>query len=301
MDTELHFTSMVTTSTSPQWAWFDGKLVPFSEARIPLEDRGLQFGESLYEVVALVMGEPFRLPAHVQRMTAAAVELGIDAGVPPLPAWENLIEHLVGKERHHSALLYAQVTGGTAPRNYESPSRAVPMFFAYQRPHDFPTPAEVARGVAAVTVPDSRWLRCDLKTPMLLASVLARREALKHGADEAIFINKEGYVSDGAASSVFVVRQRTIYSIPTTRHTLPGTSTTVIREICGEVGVNFEERHLTLSDLRAAEEIFLAATSRLLMPVVRLDGAPTGSGAAGPISLQLAYHFQRLFWGGVGP
>jgi len=292
---------MAPTSKPPQWAWFDGKLVPFSEARVPLEDRGLQFGESLYEVVALVEGSPFRLPAHVQRMTAAAVELGIDYGVPPLPAWEDLIAQLVGKEHHHAALLYAQVTGGAAPRSYAGSSQATPLFFAYLRPHDFPTPAEVARGVAAVTVPDSRWQRCDLKTAMLLASVLARREALTHGADEAIFITKEGYVSDGAASSVFVVRQRTIYTVPSTRHTLPGTSAGVIRQICDEVGVSCEDRHLTLSDLRAAEEVFLAATSRLLMPVVRLDGAPVGTGTAGAISLQLAYHFQRLFWGGVTP
>ena len=244
---------------------------------------------------------PFRLPAHVQRMTAGAVELGIEQGVPPLPTWERLIIDLVGRERHHGALLYAQVTGGVAPRAYAGSPRATPLFFAYQRAHIFPPPSEVARGIAAITVPDSRWQRCDLKTPMLLASVFARREALTLGADEAIFINREGFVSDGAASSVFVVRQRTVFTLPATRHTLPGTSTGVVRQICDDVGVAFEERHLTLSDLRIADEVFLAATSRLLAPVVRLDGSLVGGGAAGPISLQLAYHFQRVFWGATSP
>jgi len=292
---------MAPTASTPQWAWFDGRLVPFAEARLPVEDRGVQFGESLYEVVALVEGRPFRLAAHVERMATAAAELGLGRAVPPLEAWEHLIGQLVARERHHGALLYAQATGGSAPRGYVTEAMPTPLFFAYQRQHAFPSPADATRGVAAITVPDSRWQRCDLKTTMLLASVLARREARARGADEAVFIAKDGFVSDGATSSVFVVRQRAVCTVAATRRTLPGTSSGVVKQICESLGVSFEERRLTLSDLRVASEIFLASTSRLLAPVVSLDGQPVGAGVAGPVSLQLAYHFHRLFWGGVTP
>jgi D-alanine transaminase len=279
------------------WAWFDGRLVPFAEARVPLEDRGLQFGESVYEVVGMVAGSPFVLEAHVERMRRGASELGLSEGVPPLETWREIARQLDAREHHRAGLLYAQLTGGVAARRHVPVKTPHPVFFAYLRPHDFPGPGETARGMSIITLPDTRWYRSDVKTSMLLPAVMAKREAAARGADEAVFVGQDGYVADGASSTVFVVRQRGVLTAPTSRRALPGTSALVVRRICTDLGIPITDHHLTLSDLTAADELFVASTTLLLMPVVEVDGKPVASGSAGPVSLQLAYHFQRLFWG----
>lgn len=292
---------MAGKSQDPGWAWFGGRLVGFSEARVPLEDRGLQFGESLYEVVAVVAGEPFRLPDHVERMAAGAREIGLGGGVPDLSRWRGLIAQLYRREPHRTAVLYAQLTGGTAPRRHLPPDRPEPLFFAYLRRFSFPVPAETAKGIAAITVPETRWQRRDVKATMLLPAVLAKKDAADRGADEAIFVGQDGFVDEGASSTVFAVHGRTVSTPPPTQRILPGVSTKAVEAICGDLGVAFAARPLTLSDLHRADEVFVASTTLLLMPVVRLDGNPVGNGAPGSVTLQLAYHFQRQFWGQPGP
>lgn len=292
---------MTARTNAPEWAWFEGRVVPFSDARVPIEDRGLQFGEALYEVVAMREGSPFRLAEHVERMTGGAREIGLEAGVPPLRAWEHIVEQLDRRQRLRTAILYAQVTGGPAPRAHLGPGRPRPCFFAYLRAFDFPTPADAARGVAAITVPESRWHRRDLKTAMLLPAVAAKREAARRSADEAIFVGQDGFVNEGASSTIFAVRSRVILTPPNTPRILAGVSGLVVRESCSEIGIPFHAKAITLSDLVTADELFLASTTMLLMPVVRLDGRPLGDGVPGPLSLQLAYHFQRRFWGVLAP
>ena len=286
---------------NPAWAWFDRRLVPFDEARVPLEDRALQFGEGIYEVIGVVAGEPFRLADHVERMRGGARELGLQAGVPEPGEWKSIVARLHRREPHPTAILYAQVTGGTAPRSHVPPQPPQPFFFAYLRSFAFPVPAEVARGIAAITFPDPRWQRRDLKTVMLLPAVLARKEALAQGAEEAIFVGQDGFVNEGSASTLFAVINTTVVTPPSSHRILPGVSTVVVEEICSRLGLAFSARPLTLSDLRRAEELFVASTALLLMPVVRLDARPVADGAPGSVTLQIAYHFQRLFWGQHGP
>ena len=285
---------------SPSWAWFDGRIIPFSEARVPIEDRGLQFGESLYEVVAVVAGSPWRLEEHVERMALFADELDLAGGLPGLETWRRIVTDLHRREPHRTALLYAQLTGGTAPRRHLPAARRRPLFFAYLQPHRFPMPADVSRGIAAVTVPEVRWARCDVKTTMLLGSVLAKHEAAESGAEEALFVGQDGYVNEGASSTVFIVRRRAVLTPPPSRRILAGVSAHEVREVCASLGIAFEEHFLTLSDLKSADEVFLASTTTLVQPVVTLDRRPVGPGAPGPLTLQVAYHFQRRFWGPLG-
>jgi len=292
---------MVTRAPTPAWAWCGVRLVAFAEARVPLEDRGLQFGESLYEVIAVVRGEPFRLSDHVERMRNGAREIGLAAGVPEVSEWRAMIAELHRREPHSTAILYAQVTGGTAPRSHVPAETPEPFFFAYLRAYAFPKPAEIARGIAAVTFPDPRWQRRDLKTVMLLPAVLARKEALARGAEEAIFVGQDGFVNEGAVSTLFAVHDGTVASPPADQRILEGVSTRVIGEVCRQLGVAFSVRPLPLSDLRTADEIFIASTTVLLMPVVRLDGQTVGNGAPGAVTLRLADGFQRVFWGQEGP
>jgi D-alanine transaminase len=292
---------MAEQPSDPSWAWCGGRVVPFGEARVPIEDRGLQFGESLYEVIAVARGEPFRLADHVERMAGAAREIGIAAGVPDPAEWRSIVAELFRLEPHPAAILYAQVTGGAAPRSHLPSRTPAPLFFAYLRSYSFPTPAETVRGIAAVTVADSRWQRRDLKTSMLLPAVLARKEALARRAQEAIFVGQDGLVNEGAVSTVFAVHGRAVATPPASQRILEGISTRVVEEICRETGIAFAARPLPLADLRRADEIFVTSTTVLLMPVVRLDGNPVGGGVAGKVTLDLAGRFQRAFWGQGGP
>ncbi len=292
---------MTVQGRTPDWAWFDGRLVPFAEARVPIEDRGLQFGEALYEVVAVTNGRPFRLAEHVDRMRTGASELGLQAGIPAASIWQSIIDQLHRRERLRTAILYAQVTGGTTARFHLALDQPLPCFFAYLRSFEFPAPADAARGVAAITVPESRWQRCHLKTAMLLPAVLAKREATERGAAEAIFVGRDGYVNEGASSTVFAVKSRVVTTPPRTQRTLPGISSIVVQEICAELGIPVRVQPVTLSDLATADEVFLASTTMLLMPVSRLDARLLSGGSAGPLSLQLAYHFQRRFWSTLAP
>lgn len=286
---------MPDATPTPQWAWMQGRVVPFAGASLPLEDRGLQLGEALYEVVAVVAGTPFRLSDHVGRMRAGATDLGLAGGVPGREDWERIVAELHRREPHREALLYAQVTGGVAARELVPRSQPEPRFFAYLRAFEFPSPAAVARGIGVISIPEGRWQRRDLKTTMLLPAVLARRAALAAGAQEALFVGQDGYVNEGAASTLFIVCQRRVRTPPSGPRLLPGVSAVVVREICEELGVEFAGEPITLSDLHGADEIFVASTARLLMPVVRLDAEPVKDGRPGPVSLQLAYHFQRRF------
>ncbi len=292
---------MAEAAATPGWAWCGERVVAFSDARVPIEDRGLQFGESVYEVVAVIGGEPFRLADHVDRMRDGARELALDAGVPDLARWRALISQLHRREPHRAAILYAQLTGGAAPRRHVPPDVRTPFFFAYLSRFAFPVPTEIARGISAITVPDSRWQHRDVKTTMLVPAVLAKKAAVAAGAEEAIFVDQDGYVNEGASSTVFAVRGRVVSTPPPTHRVLPGVSLKAVRAICEKLGVEIAHRPLTLSDVHTVDELFIASTTSLLMPVVRIDGNPVGSGTPGSVTLQLAYHFQRDFWGPAGP
>jgi D-alanine transaminase len=292
---------MTDVPVDPAWAWFGGSLVPFVEAHVPLEDRGLQFGESLYEVIAVARGEPFRLSDHVDRMRSGAGEIGLAEGVPSLSGWRSIVAELHRHEPHPSAILYAQVTGGTAPRSHVPKQPPPPFFFAYLRRFTFPSAEETARGIAAVTLADQRWQRSDLKTVMLLPAVLARKEALARGAEEVIFVGRDGLVNEGAVSNVFAVLGGAVTTPPASRRNLAGITGMVVEEICRDAGVPFSVGPLAVSELRKADELFVASTTALLMPVVRMDDVPVGVGSPGRVTLLLAQSFRDMLWGPAGP
>ena len=273
----------------PSVAFLDGEIVAFEEARVPIEDRGLQFAESLYEVVAITGGEPRMLFAHAQRMRDAAAELGLDAGVPDDPTWARIAEQLCARDPVPEGLLYAQVTGGEAPRSHVPRTPPRPRFWAYVRDFRFPRDAEVARGIRGITMTDPRWSRCDLKTTMLLPAVMAKRAAAREGAGEAIFLAPEdGLVREGASSTVFVVEGRTLTSPALSAHLLPGTTGTRLARLAGDADLTVRAEDVHVARLRSAHELFVASTTLLVMPVTHLDGDPIGSGAPGPVARDLA-------------
>jgi D-alanine transaminase len=279
----------------PKFAWFEGRVVPFEDAKVPLDDRGLQFSESLYEVAPITKGCPRLLPEHVERMRGSAEELGLVAGVPSLPEWQHLIAELVKHEGTTDGLLYAQVTGGATPRLHVPSTPTEPTFFAYVTPYAFPRDTDVDRGIRAVSLPDMRWGRCDLKTTMLLAAVLAKREARRAGADEAVLVSPAGLVHEGSSSNVFAVERGVLVTPAQSRDLLPGTMRPLVCELGREAGLEVRGEQLTISRLVTADEIFITSTSQLVMPVVALDDRPVGNGHGGLVARDLARRLRIRF------
>lgn len=275
-------------SSAPSVAWMDGRLVPFAEARVPVEDRGLQFGESLYEVVAITAGRARMLDVHALRMRRGAEELGIEDGVPATDRWEAILSALYERDPVGEGLLYAQVTGGAAPRRHLPAERPSPSFWCFLRPFRFPRAEDVARGLRAITLLDPRWGRCDLKTPMLLPAVLSKREAARRGAGEVIFVGPHDDVREGGSSNVLLVEGRTLVSPTQTRHLLPGTTGPRIQRLAADAGLEVRSETVTLERLGAADELLVASTTFLVMPVTHVDERPIGGGRPGPVATDLA-------------
>jgi len=281
--------------STPRQVWFGDRLVPWSEARLPIEDRGLQFAESLYEVLPITAGRARLLPEHALRMRRAAESLGIAHGVPSVADWERIAADLVRSEEVSDALLYAQVTGGAGPRRHLPEEKPAPFFFAYVRAHRFPGHEEVSRGIRVITTPDLRWERCDLKTTMLLPAVLAKREAHRRNAADALLVGKDGEVREGASSNLFIVEGGRLSTPEPTHHLLPGTTGPVVSRLGAEAGLTLSRETIPVERLLRADEVFLTATSFLVMPVVSVDDHPVGTGAAGPKALDLARRMRALF------
>jgi D-alanine transaminase len=280
-------------SSAPTVAWMNGAVVPFVDATVPLEDRGLQFGESLYEVVAITAGAPRMLFDHALRMRSAAEGIQIAGGVPAPEDWVRIVAQLQELEQMDEGLIIAQVTGGVAPRTHVPSRRPSPSFFAYFREFAFPRDLEVEAGARVITRPDIRWARSDLKTTMLLPAVMAKREALQLGASEAILVGPDGLVHEGAASNVFIVEGRVLFTPAPSHQALPGLTGPMISRLAARAALCVEAMPIPLERLRRADEVFLTSTTLLLMPVVSVDGQANGDGRSGPTARRLATELRR--------
>jgi D-alanine transaminase len=249
----------------------------------------------LYEVVPVTASAPRLLPEHVLRMRAAAREIGLGEGVPPVADWHEFVEALVQGESIRDGLLYAQVTGGPAPREFVPAEAPPPTFFAYLTPYSFPRAEDVARGIVAISLPDVRWARRDLKTTMLLGAILAKREAKSRGASEAIFIGASNEVYEGASSNVLAVEGRRLVTPAQSPNLLPGTMRPLVTEAAREAGLEVHAEAISLDRLSRADEVLVSSTSQLVMPVVTLDGRPIGAGTAGPVGRDLAARVRSRF------
>lgn len=272
----------------PTVAWLNGLLVSWADARVPIEDRGLMFGESVYEVIPVAAGRARRLADHELRMREAARELGIDRGLPSLEDWRRVAGELLRAESIVEGLIYAQLTGGSAPRMHVPSVPVEPTFFAYVQEHRFPRNEDLSRGLRVVTARDTRWERCDLKTTMLLPAVLAKREASRRGADEALWLSPENDVREGSSSNVFLVESGRILSPEVDSHVLPGVTRLLLAEAARDAGLPIGNEPIPLERLLRADEVFLTSTSRLAMPVLSVDDRVIGAGVAGQVTLDLA-------------
>lgn len=263
--------------------YLNGKFLPLDQARVPVLDRGFIFGDGVYEVIPVYGGRLFRLAQHLQRLDQSLA--GIRLTNPLTHAqWQDVLAELVRRNTdagNPDQSIYLQITRGAAKRDFGLPKDLQPTVFAMSNPMPAPA-AQAAQGVAAITRPDIRWQYCHIKAITLLAANLLRQEALDQGAVEAILI-RDGEVTEGAASNVFIVKNNVLITPPTGPKLLPGITRDLIVELAAAHGIACEERTITEQELRDADEVWLTSSTKEILPVTRLDGRPVAQGTPGPM------------------
>ncbi|TDJ34466.1 MAG: D-amino acid aminotransferase [Gammaproteobacteria bacterium] len=277
---------------NPPLVWLNGHTMPLSEARISVLDRGFLFGDGVYEVISVYDGKPFLLDEHLRRLERSmdAVRLGHPHD---RDTWKQIIDQVVKANGNGEQSVYVQVTRGTAPlRDHKFPANPKPTVLVMASPGGPVSQDLVNDGIRAVILDDIRWEQCNVKSTMLLANVLLRQQALDAGAHEAILV-RDGHLTEGAASNVFVVIGGVVVTPPNSDELLPGITRSFILGLCRDHGVSCAERGVSEDELRGAEEIWISSSRKEVLAVVNLDGNSVGTGKPGPVFTKVFQWFQE--------
>lgn len=274
------------------YVWNGKELLERPQAAVDIEDRGHTFGDGIYEVFRVYGGKLFEAELHWRRFERSAREIRI---APPLAIDElsRGIERLIQADGLEEGIVYMQLTRGAAPRAHLFPGPDVqPALTALTKAVARPLQALQA-GSEVATLPDVRWLRCDIKSLNLLPNVLAKQEAADRGAAEAV-LHRDGVVTEGSSSNIAIVQGGVIRTHPANHLILHGITRAVALRLAGELGIPVREEAFTLDELRGADEAFLLGTTVEIMPIVRADGAPIAGGTPGPVTRRLQAAFAAL-------
>jgi len=256
--------------------YLNGEFMPIEQAKVPVLDRGFIFGDSVYEVIPVYSRRPFRLGEHLARLRSSLEALSLSNPFPE-PKWAELVGKIVAGNPWEDQNVYLQVTRGVARRDHAFPKGLDPTVFLMASELVPPSVELVKSGAAAIVLPDFRWLRCDIKSTSLLANCMLRTAAAEAGCVEAILV-REGELTEASASNVFIVKGGTVLAPPKSHLILPGITYDVVIEILRANAIAHEIRRVAESELRSAEEIWITSSSREVLAITTLDGAPVGSG-----------------------
>ena len=262
--------------------YLNGEYLALADARVSPLDRAFLFGDAVYEVIPVYGTRPFRLREHLDRLHRSLSAIRMAAPKTHLQ-WGEICRELARRNGGGDQYLYLQVTrGAELGRNHAWPAGLAPTIFGFASRLEAPSPALLEDGVAAITSPDTRWARRDIKSTALLANVLLKKLAADAGAFETIMLER-GELTEGSSTTVHVISRGEIHTPPNGHQILPGTTRDVVGELAERVGIVSRSARVTEIELRAASEIWLAFSTRGILPVTRLDGAPVGDGRPGPL------------------
>ena len=273
--------------------YLNGDYIEHSNAKISVDDRGFLFADGVYEVVRVYEGRAFQMQAHMERMGYGLNELRIrDEVIAELP---DIAEQLLDRNdlRSGDATIYIEVTRGAAPRAHAFPSPEVaPTVYVLAKGFKNHPEKYFVDGVAAVTVPDTRWSRCDIKSIALLPNVLANQQAKDAGAFEALFV-RDDILIEGSHSNLFAVINGEAVTHPEGGYILGGITRKLILNRAAEAGVHAREEPIEISRFDDIQELFLSGTTTEVMPIVKLDDRMIGDGQPGPVTRQLQQAFKH--------
>lgn len=274
----------------PEIIYLNGAVVPPEKAVVSIDDRGFLFGDAIYEVIRSYNGRLWCFERHLRRLERSLAEIEME--YVEIEGIADAIRQAYAASQLPDALIYLQITRGVAPRAHHYTRDLKPTVLITVRDITPSAAAVDPEGMTAITAPDLRWRRCDIKSTNLLPNVMAKTRAHEEGAYEAILVHPDGYVTEGSSTSVFWVRDGQVGTIPLGPEVLPSISRGVVEEILQDEKMPFVKERLPLEQFRKADEIFLASTTPEVCPIIQLDGQPVGTGAAGPITKRLQQAFR---------
>jgi D-alanine transaminase len=272
--------------------YLNGQFMPLAEAKVPVLDRGFVFGDGVYELVPVYSRKPFRLDEHLRRLQGSLDGIRL-ANPHGMAVWRELIVRLIELQDFADQSVYIQITRGVAPRDHAFPSGVAPTVFMFAQPLLTASAEQKAVGVCAVSAVDNRWQRCDIKAISLLANILLRQQAVDAGCAETVLL-RDGFLSEGAASNVFVVKQGVLLAPPPSHLMLTGITYHVVLELADAHGIPTELRAISEAELRAADELWMTSSTKEIMPIVTLDGILVGAGEPGPLARQMDALYQTF-------
>lgn len=274
----------------------NGQFVEKSAATLSIFDRGLLFGESIYEVIPVFSGRPFALELHIKRLIDSAQSVFI----PPVmnaAEWHNSIQALLSKNPRPETpcYIYIQLTRGLdldLGRHHHF-TETQPSYFAFLQAYIPPTQVELNSGFSAITMVDPRRQACHIKSTALLANTLALNEASKHKALEVIF-HRDNIVTDASSSNIFMVKDRTLYTPKTSDFVLDGVTRRLILDLATAHNLSVAVTDIPLSALFAADEVWVTGSTKEICPIVTLNNQPIGNGKPGPLFVQMCKWYHAL-------
>jgi D-alanine transaminase len=276
-------------------AYVNGRYVPFAEAAVSIDDRAFTFGDGVYEVCEVAGGALIEEPRHLARLgrSLAAVRIGWPIAETAL---RLVMREIVRRNRVRDGLLYLQVSRGVARRDHGFPPEGVrPGLVVTARALDpLAGAARAAGGVAVITVPDQRWARPDIKSLQLLPNVLAKQAAREVGAFEAWFVDRAGFITEGASTNAWIVTaDGALVTRQADEAILHGVTRAALIDLAGRLGLRLEERPFTPAEARKAREAFVSSATTIALPVVSIDGRAMGGGRPGTIVPRLRQAFRE--------
>lgn len=272
--------------------YLNGQFMPLAEAKVPVLDRGFVFGDGVYEVVPVYSNKPFRLDEHLRRLQGSLDDIRL-ANPHGMAEWRDLILKLIALQDFPDQSLYIQVTRGVAPRDHAFPKGAPPTVFMFAQPLVTSTPEQKAAGVCAVTAVDNRWLRCNIKAISLLANILLRQQAVDVDCAETVML-RDGFLTEGAASNIFVVKDGVLMAPPPSNLMLTGITYDVLLELARANGIPTAVRPIAEAEVRAADELWMTSSTKEILAIVKLDGVTVGAGVPGPLAQRMDELYQTF-------
>ncbi|WP_096436387.1 D-amino-acid transaminase [Alteribacter populi] len=270
--------------------YINGKFVSLDEQVIPIDERGHQFGDGVYEVIRFYNGKGFMLDEHLDRLekSAQAIKLNLSDGISPI---RELIFEGVKKAKLADCYVYLQITRGIAARNHLFPSVPVSVSMTV-KPASSLKKELVEEGAPVIIHPDERWANCYIKSLNLLPNILAKQTASEKGCYEAVLV-KDGHVTEGTSSNIFIVKGNTVVTTPLTKQILPGITRMAVKQVCEAEDITFQESHFSEAELLKADEVFLTSTTSEVLPVTKVDGVPICGGKPGKLTQHILTSFKK--------
>ncbi|SHI87153.1 D-alanine transaminase [Tangfeifania diversioriginum] len=272
--------------------YLNGKFVPEEEARISPNDRGFLFADGVYEVIKYYNGKPFRYANHIERLERSLREIRID--FRETGSLKSVFQKLLADneltETH--AGIYLQITRGAHRRIHSFPDKYEPTVYAFA--FSLPSAAQnIENGIKVTTHEDIRWLRCDIKSVSLLPNTFLFNEAVENGGGECILI-RNGVVTEATHSSVFGVKNGTVYTHPLSNLILPGITRKAVIGICKRLKIQVQEKAVSEEELFELDELFITGTGSEITPVIQVDDKPVGNKKPGGITRLIQFEFFKL-------